>query len=202
MTDFKRIEHAKNFIDKMAHGINPLDDTPIPDGDIVHNIHVSRCLLYVSEILKKEMGREKIKTSKNQDLPPFSVTAEQLQWFEYSHLPISVSVMGAKINALVKDEVAEGRMQKFSYRKINYWLRDIGMIEWREWGKVKKKRFPTEAGEEMGLVLKIWENYGRRSPVIYLSEQAQHFIIDNIEAVIAAEKGGIFPLQDEDCTDE
>ena len=47
----------------------------------------------------------------------------------------------------------------------------------------------TEAGEEIGLVLQIRENYGRQSPVIYFTEQAEHFIIDNIEAVIAAERG-------------
>ena len=33
---------------------------------------------------------------------------------------------------------------------------------------------------------------------IYLSEEAQHFIIDNIEAVIAAEKGSLSPVQEED----
>ena len=72
------------------------------------------------------------------------------------------------------------------------------MIEWREWGNGKSKRFPTAEGESIGLVLKIWENYGRKSPVIYLSEEAQHFIIDNIEAVMAAEKGSISSVLEED----
>jgi hypothetical protein len=54
----------------------------------------------------------------------------------------------------------------------------------------------------MGLVLEIWENYGRKSPVIYLSEEAQHFIVDHMEAVMAAERGSIFPLQDEDDEEE
>ena len=31
--------------------------------------------------------------------------------------------------------------------------------------------------------------YGRQTPVIYFTEQAERFIIDNIEAVIAAERG-------------
>jgi len=82
-------------------------------------------------------------------------------------------------------------MQPFSYRKINYWLRDVGMIEWREWHNGKQRRFPTPEGEAIGLNLQIWENYGRSTPVIYFSEEAQRFIIDNIEAVMAAEKGTI-----------
>ena len=88
-------------------------------------------------------------------------------------------------------------MECFSYRKINYWLRSIGMIEWRDWENGKQKRFPTADGEAVGLVLKIRENYGRRSPVIYFSSEAQQFVIDNIEAVIAAERGSLESHRDE-----
>lgn len=312
MTELEKIAYAKSFIDKLAGGINPLDDTPIPNDDIVNNVRLSRCFFYVSDILRqvieaggtspsiKSKARKKefsltqaersqlhiselpltvgeistylnsivdvdttkrlsvesinswlidlgfltIITSldgKNRKRPteqgnnigifteerpgkygtyeavvlspeaqqfiydniqaiveakkskklPFSITREQLGQFEYSSMPISVSAMGKKINWLVKNDIQAMRMEEFSYRKINYWLRDIGMIEWREWTDGKAKRFPTAEGEEVGLVLQIWGKHGRQSPVIYLSEKAQHFIIDNIEAVIAAEKGTV-----------
>ena len=42
---------AKDWILKLANGINPLDGSIIPDGDIVNNVHISRCLFYVSELL-------------------------------------------------------------------------------------------------------------------------------------------------------
>ena len=177
-----------------------MDDTPIPDDDIANNVRLSRCFFYVSSILQKEVDRErrKITKEKKTDKLPFSITPEQLQQFEYSANPISMSAMGQKINWLVREDIEENRMQRFSYRKIHYWLRDIGMIEWREWGVGTYKRFPTPEGEAIGLVLQIWENYGRKNPVIYLSEEAQHFIIDNMEAVIAAEKGSISPVSEKD----
>ena len=200
MTELEKIEYAKSFIDKLAKGINPLDDTPIPENDVANNVHLAKCFFYVSSILQKaiEQERRKIPEEKRSTRSPFSITAEQLQDFEYSSRPISVSVMGKKINWLVREEIEAGEIEKFSYRKINYWLRAIGMIEWREWKNGKSKRFPTPEGEAIGLVLKIWNNYGRSAPVIYLSEEAQHFIIDNIEAVMAAEKGSISPLYEED----
>ena len=200
MTELEKIAYAKSFIDKLANGINPLDDKPIPDDDIVNNARLSRCFFYVSSILQKEVEREQRKVAKEKKLEklPFSITPEQLQQFEYSTYPISVSAMGKKINWLVREDIEEKRMEKFSYRKINYWLRDIGMIEWREWGNGKTKRFPTPKGEAIGIILQIWENYGRKSPVIYLSEDAQHFIVDNIEAVMAAEKGIISSVFEED----
>ena len=209
MTELEKIAYAKKFIDKLANGINPLDDTQIPDGDIVNNVRISRCFFYISDILQKEINREwrEVPRSSKQKKPerlPFLITHEQLEKFEYSPMPISVSAMAKKINWLVREDIEEKRMEKFSYRKINYWLRDIGMIEWREWDEGKSKRFPTPEGEAVGLVLQIWENYGRRTPVIYLSEEAQHFIIDNMDAVMAAEKGSVSSAlePDEEGTNE
>lgn len=191
MTECEKIAYAKSFIDKLANGINPLDDAPIPDDDIANNVRLSRCFFYVSSILQREMDRERKKLSKDKKATrlPFSITPEQLEGFEYSPVPISVSAMAQKINWLVREDIEEMRIKKLSYKNINYWLLNIGMIEWREWGNGKKRRFPTPEGEEIGLVLQIWENYGRQTPVVYLSEAAQRFIIDNIDAVIAAEKG-------------
>lgn len=205
MTELEKIAYAKSFIDKLANGINPLDDTPIPDDDIVNNVRLSRCFFYVSDILRKEIERERRRqTRERKPAPlPFSITQEQLQNYVYSTYPISATAIAKKINWLVKSDIDEKKIERFSYRKINYWLHDIGMIEWREWENGKSKRFPTPEGEAIGLVLKIWESYGRKSPVIYFSEDAQHFIIDNIDAVIAAEPGTPDSSQGEDNeTDE
>ena len=53
MTELEKIAYAKSFIDKLANGINPLDDTPIPDDDIANNVRLSRCFFYVSDILRQ-----------------------------------------------------------------------------------------------------------------------------------------------------
>ena len=199
MTEAEKIAYAKSFIDKLANGINPLDDTPVPDGDIVNNVRLSRCFFYVSSILEKEIERmcKRETREKKAEQLPFSITPEQLQQFVYSSTPISVSAMGKKINWLVREDIEEMRMKKFPSRKVYNWLQDLGMIEWREWDYGKLKRFPTAEGESIGLVLKIWENYGRRTPVVNLSEEAQHFIIDNIEAILAFKTEDPDPSQDE-----
>ena len=64
MNEVEKIEYAKMFIDKLACGINPLDDTPIPDDDIANNVRLSRCFFYVSSILQKEIERERRKQPK------------------------------------------------------------------------------------------------------------------------------------------
>ena len=186
MTELEKIAYAKSFIDKLANGINPLDDTAIPDGDIVNNIRLSRCFFYVSSILQKEIDREskKEKREKKSRLIDFSITYEQLQNFEYSSKPISATVLAKKINQLVECE----NMRKLSYRQITGWLLNIGMLEYKDIGNGKMKRQPTSQGGEVGIVLEFWEKGpGRKYPVIMYSETAQRFILDNIDAVIATE---------------
>ena len=186
MTDLEKIEYAKSFIDKLANGINPLDDTPIPEGDIANNVRLSRCFFYVSSILQKEIEREskKEKRERKSQRADFSITYEQLQNFEYSSKPISATVLAKKINQLVEGE----KMRKLSYRQIIGWLLNVGMLEYKDIGNGNMKRQPTQQGEEIGIVLEFWEQrQGRKYPVIMYSEAAQRFIIDNLDAVIATE---------------
>ena len=53
MTDLETMQRAKMYIDKLAQGINPLDDSAIPEGDIINNVRLSRCLFYVSDVLRQ-----------------------------------------------------------------------------------------------------------------------------------------------------
>ena len=208
MTELEKIEYAKTFIDKLANGINPLDDTSISENDIANNVRLSRCFFYVSTILQKEIDRERRKQPKENrsERLPFSITQEQLNDFGYSPNPLSATAVARKINWLVREDIEQKKIEKLSYRKITQWLMNIGMIEYREWEDGKIKRFPTTEGESIGLVLADWDNYGRRTPVIYFTEEAQRFIIDNIDAVIATgiEKGKTYyswGINDEETND-
>lgn len=189
MTELEKIAYAKSFIDKLANGINPLDDTPIPDGEIVNNVRLSRCFFYVSSLLERDIERErrsKPREGKDARLP-FAITQEQLKAFEASSYPVSATTLAKKINSLVQEDIEQGKMERLSYRKIVLWLLHLGMIEYREWGGEKMKRFPTAEGEAVGLVSTVWNSYGRKVPVIFFNEEAQRFVVDNIDAVIATE---------------
>ena len=82
MTEIEKILYAKSFIDKMANGVNPLDNTSIPEGELLNNVRIFRCLFYVSELLEKmaETGGEKKKTEAK---IPFYATEEQIAKFDF-----------------------------------------------------------------------------------------------------------------------
>lgn len=43
MTELEKIERARIYMNKLANGINPIDDSEISDADIANNIRLSRC---------------------------------------------------------------------------------------------------------------------------------------------------------------
>ena len=54
MIDLEKVKIAKEWMNALANGYNPLDGTALDDKDIVNNVHISRCLFYVWEELDSE----------------------------------------------------------------------------------------------------------------------------------------------------
>ena len=183
MTELEKIAYAKSFIDKLANGINPLDDTPIPDDDIANNVRLSRCFFYVSDILRQVYENGGITKSSRTPKIPFSFSAEKLEKFEYSTEPITVSEIAKRIYAMVDNE----NMEKVSSRQISQWLLNIGMLCLYDLDGRKTVKRPTDEGTQIGIIVETRSGrYGKYQVVLY-NEDAQRFILDNLDAVIATE---------------
>lgn len=210
MTELEKIKYAKSFIDHLAHGFNPVDGTAIPEDSVIGNMRISRCLLYVSELLTRNIEQEEKRESREArtQREPFAVTPEQLERFEYSKTPISATVLTQRLNKLIDQD----KMRRLSYSHIHQWLLNIGMLEYRPVeGLKKQKRFPTQEGLDIGLVLQFWtRRNGTRAPMVLYSEAAQRFILDHIETVSATEikkkkhayGKDTLPIDPDDVTDD
>ena len=53
MEEFEILCRAKTYIDKLANGINPLNDKVLEENDVVNNVRLSRCFFYVSDVLRQ-----------------------------------------------------------------------------------------------------------------------------------------------------
>ena len=181
MTDLEKIQYAKTFIDKLANGVNPLDDTPIPDNDIANNVRLSRCFFFVSDILRQVCENGGVTKPKRSAKVPFSVTLEQLENFEFSLEPIPITEITRRMIAITENE----NMRRLSYKRIIQWLLNIGMLQLCEVGGKKPVKRPTSAGIEIGIVVESrMGRYGEYQAVLY-NESAQHFILDNLDAILA-----------------
>lgn len=186
MTECEKIERAKLYIEKLANGIDPIHNTPVPDGDVINNIRISRCFFFVSDVLRQVLEQGGISaagTDKKTKKLPLFIPFDQRSRFSYSKKPITASEIAKRVNALVDTDA----MKKLTYSGILSWLTEIGMMEWTLTSNGKSTKRPTQSGQENGI--SVEERLGERGPyqVVVYDIQAQHVIVDDLDAIIDSE---------------
>ena len=195
MTEIETLKQAKMYMEKLANGINPIDESVIPDEDVVNNVRVSRCFFYVADVLqqvidhggitprkesKKEPKKEPKKESKKE---PFSLSVAQRNMFAYATSPIPITEVTKRINALSAKE----NMATLRYNVIQEWLMSLGMLEETLDGNGKKVKRPSAKGQDIGIVLDARMGINGPFFVVVYTLAAQHFIIDHLDGIIAFE---------------
>lgn len=51
MTELEIMQRAKQYMKKLAKGIDPITNMKVPDDSALNNVRLSRCFLYVAGIL-------------------------------------------------------------------------------------------------------------------------------------------------------
>lgn len=194
MTELEKIEYAKSFMDKLANGINPLDDSPIPENDIVNNIRLSRCFFYVSDVLRQVIengGTQMVKAAKprKQD---FVLSEQEREKLQVSKAPLSVSQISQYLNDLVDLTT----IKKISSVTINQWLLDLQLLESVTQANGKNRKLPTAQGRELGIFTEERTGQYGTYTVVLFSPSAQQFIYDHIEAIVNSKKEKEDPLSD------
>ena len=180
MTEIETLKRAKLYIEKLAKGINPIDDSVIPDEDVVNHVRLSRCFFYVADVLQQVVDAGGVVTPQKSRKEPFCLPIEKRQMFEYSDAPISVSEMVKRINDLVADE----NVNKLTVTMVTQWLANIGLLvsEVNAGGKTAKRPSPQGVSIGIGTENRTGPN-GPYLAVLY-DRDAQQFVLDNLDAVI------------------
>ena len=126
LTELEKMQRAKMYIDKLAQGINPLDDTTIPEDEVINNVRLSRCLFYVSDILRQVIdngGQTVRKNSIKKEF--FTLTDEQKDLLIPEKNSVTIKDMTDKINSLIDQNTTK----KFKATSIADWLVSIDLLE-------------------------------------------------------------------------
>lgn len=181
MTEIETLQRAKMYMDKLANGINPIDDTVIPDNDIVNNVRLSRCFFYVADVLRKVIEEESVpKKKESRKKEPYSITQAQRDQVAFSDAPIGISELTKRLNAHINPEINK----KLSYRTLTNWLMDVGMLEMALTADGSEKKRPSKQGIMIGITVE--DRVGSNGPyqaVVY-NRAAQQFIVDNLDGVL------------------
>lgn len=180
MTELEKMQRAKMYIDKLANGINPIDDTVATENDVINNVRVSRCFFFISDILRQviENGGT-VNNAKNAQKSHFYLTDEQRIQYVPSDKLLSISEITKALNNIADLD----KCKKLSYRSITDWLVNIGALEIYNDFNGKAKKHPTEQGKELGMSTETRVGMNGKYHIVVYNKEAQQFIVDNIDAI-------------------
>lgn len=178
MSDKERIRIVKNMFELLINGINPITEEPITIDECIVDSRISDCMLYVTEILQQLSEDEWIRKPGFKKL--FSVTDEQLQSFQYSETPISLSDIARRLSSLRTDPA----MYPMSVDRLTKWLIEKKYLERKELDYGKGMNVPTDAGLSVGIGLSTREGTTGNYLVTTYTWDAQHFLIDNLQEIL------------------
>ena len=178
MTDMKKLATAKVWIEKLANGINPLNDELVKEDDIINNVNISRCLFYVTELLDEIKAETAVERKGRK--------AFFLSTKDAANIHISTPNGIANFVKLVNGYISSD-MKPLSAAQVIKWLRKEGALQEVSKGDGHKTNRPTEIGNSLGINIEIQRNpdgldYQR---VVY-SVDAQRFLLNNIESIVTS----------------
>ena len=180
-TELEIMIHAKGYLDKLANGINPLSNEQLPETDIVNNVRISRCLLFVSDVLRQVIEKGGLKKAPKTTLVPFELTAEQAGRFQLFEQPIFVSAITERINSLTETE----NMKKLSHRSITAFLEREGYLVQYTDTQGRTKREPTDRGRALGITTETRTSQRGDYTVVLYNQNAQRYILDHLDQIAA-----------------
>ena len=178
MTELEVMRRAKTYIDSMANGVSPIDGAPVPDEDILNVVRVSRCLFYVSDILRQVIENNGVISRPRTIRKAYSVP--DVRRFALSETPIPLSEIAKRLNDIIDLETCH----RFDYKVIVSWLIAIGALEVRSIANGGNVKRPTPYGKALGISEELRRGIRGEYTVVLYNREAQQFLLDNIESIV------------------
>ena len=181
MEELEKMQRAKMYMDKLADGINPLNDQPVGEAELLNNVKLTRCFFYVSDVLRQviENGGVGRKAKRKKEL--FHISDEELNNFEYSDTPISITHVVRRINDLIN----QNEVRKLSYKLVVNWLKTAGLLEDANGRYANAKTCPTEMGKQMGISIEKRVGAYREYFLTCYDRNAQEFIVNHVQFIMS-----------------
>ena len=183
MTDLEVMGRAKQYMDKLARGIDPVTDREIPEDSVLNHVRLARCFYYVSDVLGQVIANGGVvgQRAKQQD---FVITPAQLGAVPIAEHPIRVTEF---TDALYK-AVGNPDMKRLNAAKITDWLIARGLLVKQVGPDGKSSRVPTDRGRQMGISTRLRQSRGETYQAVYYDRNMQRFLLDHMEEILKAEK--------------
>lgn len=179
MDELELTRRAKQYMDLLAQGIDPISMQILPDDTVLNQLKLARCFFYISGVLQQVIDQGG-KVGKKEKKVDFSLTPEQLARLAPARNPLRISQIADMVYQLVENP----DMRRPSPTVFTTWLMDKGFLSMQSNADGNPLRGPTDAGLGIGIYTEVRRGqYGPYTAVLY-SPDAQQFLIDHLAEIL------------------
>lgn len=179
VTELDKLRRAKEYLEKLAEGLDPITGEELPQDTALNNIRLSRCFFYVSGVLGQVIANGGW-IGKPGAQEPFYITDEELARVNVSDTPVSVSALVKAVN----DAVADPGRKKLAVITVTSWLAKEGYLKTQETEPGKHKKVLTDKSASIGMSSELREGTRGTYEIMLYDKKAQRFLIDNIPNIL------------------
>lgn len=175
--DLIKLDVAIKYVERIADGCNPVNNSPFSEEDVLNNPNVIRCMYFIKEVLEevKNSGGTVAGTKAKTALAPFPI--EILEQFTYRE-DMSITYV---LNQIY-EPISDLNVKKISVTKVTAALKEDGYLLDEtnpETGKTRK--VPSAKGKALGIYMVEREYNGRIYQSVTYNQNAQEYVVKLIK---------------------
>ena len=175
-----KLEIAIKYMERMADGRNPVNNTPLEQNDVLNNPNIIRCMYFIKDVLeevRRNGGNVGGKPGKEPEIP---FPKGSLDMFIYTEDKSITHVLNQ-----IYEPVAGRNVKKVSATKITNTLKEEGyLIEEVNPETGKMRKVPSAKGVNLGIYLVEREYNGRMYQAVTYNRIAQEYVVELIRRLV------------------
>ncbi|MDR2519830.1 MAG: hypothetical protein LBC69_02065 [Eubacteriaceae bacterium] len=184
MDRLETLKRAKEYIDSLAVGVDPITKEKMPEDATLANVRLARCFFFVSDVLQEAIANAGAAQRAGKGPLPFRMAEEEKERVEISQDPVQITKFCERVNACI-DPGSSGKLKVAAFGK---WLVKNGMLAVVEI-QGKSQKSVTEAGKALGINAEPRNFDGREYISVTYSEQAQRFLLSHLDEIADISNG-------------
>ncbi len=175
----EKIAKAREMVQKMAGGINPLDGQPLDDDCFLHDPRMVRCLHFVQEILRKAL--EDPARAGQRKPAVFAISGEEKNRVQLPKGKIGINEFARCLNGVID----AGKSRKLTGIEINRQLKKMGVLGEQVLADGKTRTIVKAESSHYGIESEKRNQNGNEYEMVLFNEEGKKYLLENIETIMA-----------------
>ncbi len=184
--DLDKLERALVYVDRIAEGRNPVNNTPYKEDSVLDDPNVIRCMFFIKEVLVEVKNNNGL-IGRGNKIAKKDFPVDSLASFTYLE-DKTITKFVAQLN----EAIDENEYQKLSYKVITDWLKENGYLQEMQDTKIGKRvTLSTEKGNEAGITHSLQTSMSGASYYrVTYNREAQEFLVRMLPEIVRTEQAG------------